>query len=104
KKASSEKSDARLIKAIVKPRLGSLKAAAVTRADVAKVHHALRDTPYQANRTLALLSKMFNLAEAWGMRPDGTNPCRHVQRNREQKRERFYSRHRFNDLGDPPPP
>ncbi|MGO2158342.1 MAG: hypothetical protein ACTH5V_21470 [Serratia proteamaculans] len=21
---------------------------------------------------------MFNLAEVWGFRPDGTNPCRHV--------------------------
>lgn len=21
---------------------------------------------------------MFNLAEVWGYRPDGTNPCRHV--------------------------
>jgi hypothetical protein len=25
-----------------------------------------------------VLRKMFNLAEVWGYRPDGTNPCRHV--------------------------
>src|SRR2546427_5250353 len=24
------------------------------------------------------MRKMFNLAEVWGYRPDGTNPCRHV--------------------------
>ncbi len=45
--------------------------AATTRADVSKVHHALREAPYEANRVLALLSKMFNLAEAWDVRPDG---------------------------------
>ncbi|CDM22826.1 hypothetical protein BN940_01746 [Castellaniella defragrans 65Phen] len=26
----------------------------------------------------ASLRKMLNLAEVWGLRPDGTNPCRHV--------------------------
>ena len=29
-------------------------------------------------RTFGVLRKMFNLAEVWGYRPDGTNPCRHV--------------------------
>jgi hypothetical protein len=38
---------------------------------------------------LALLSKMFNLAERWGLRVDGTNPCRHVERFPERPRERF---------------
>ena len=32
----------------------------------------------EANRTFGVLRKMFNLAEVWGLRPDGTNPCRHV--------------------------
>ena len=44
-----------------------------------------------ANKCLALLSKMFNMAERWGMRPDGTNPCRHVDKYRSQPRERFLS-------------
>src|SRR3546814_15214329 len=26
----------------------------------------------------SVMRKMFNLAEVWGYRPDGTNPCRHV--------------------------
>ena len=42
--------------------------------------HDMRETPYQANRTLGVLSKIFNLAELWGLRPDGSNPCRHVKR------------------------
>ena len=32
---------------------------------------------------------MFNLAELWGLRPDGTNPCRHVKRYTGSKRTRL---------------
>ena len=38
-----------------------------------------------------MLFKMFSLAEVWGWYPDGTNPCRHVKRYKEHKRERFLS-------------
>jgi len=39
----------------------------VTRADVAALHPKLSaDAPYQANRVLSLLSKLFNTAEDWG--------------------------------------
>jgi hypothetical protein len=50
------------------PALGKRKVADVARADVTKLHHANRAAPYQANRVLAALSKMFNLAERWGLR------------------------------------
>ena len=52
----------------------------VTRADVAKFHHDLRHIPYQANRCLEIISKMFSLAEMWGLRPDGSNPRKHVKK------------------------
>ncbi len=42
-----------------------------------------------ANATLKSLSKAFNLAEIWGWRPEGSNPCRHVQKFKRVKRERF---------------
>jgi integrase len=32
----------------------------------------------EANKVFGVLRKMFNMAEVWGLRPDGTNPCRHV--------------------------
>ena len=54
---------------------------------------------YQANRTHSVLPKMFNLAELWGLRPDGSNPYLHVKRFREDKRERFLSTEEFNRLG-----
>ena len=46
-----------------------------------------------------MLSKMFNLAELWGLRPDGSNPCLHVKRYKEEKRERFLSAEEFTRLG-----
>ena len=52
----------------------------------------MRATPYQANRTLGVLSKMLNQAESWGYRPDRSNPCYHVKKYKEQKRERYLMR------------
>jgi integrase len=46
------------------------------------------------------MSKMFNLAEAWGLRPDGSNPCRHLERYPERGRERMLSAAELEQLGD----
>ena len=43
------------------PRLGRRPIGEVTRQDIARLHHELSAKPYQANRTLALLSKFFRL-------------------------------------------
>ena len=59
----------------------------------------MRATPGAANRTLALLSKMFNLAEKWGLRPDGSNPCRHIEKYPERRIDRFLSNAELADLG-----
>ena len=40
-----------------------------------------------------------NLAEAWGLRKDGGNPYRSVQKYKEKKRERFLTDGEFNKLG-----
>jgi len=44
-----------------------------------------------ANMVRAQLSKALNLAEIWGWRPEGSNPCRHVKLYKSPKRERFLS-------------
>jgi integrase len=72
----------------------------IVRADLTKLHHANRATPYQSNRLLAVLSKMFNLAEQWGLRPDSSNPCRHIEKFTEHKRERMLSPVELARLGD----
>ena len=51
-----------------------------------------------ANRTVSLLSKMFNFAESRELRARGTNPVRHVQRNPETSRERFLSNSEYQRL------
>jgi len=80
------------------PHFGSMKVREVSRDDVSKLRHKMRDTPYQANRVLALISKMFNLAEKWGLRPDFTNPCRHIEKYAEKKADRYLSKDEFSRL------
>ena len=46
------------------------------------------------------MSKMLNLAERWGLRPDGSNPCRHVEKYAERKIERFLSAEELARLGE----
>ena len=60
------------------PILGRMKVQDVKRPDVATLMKKLAYKPAEANRTFGVLRKMFNLAEVWGLRSDGTNPCRHV--------------------------
>jgi integrase len=100
KKPSSILVDRRMIKRFILPALGNRKVAEVTRPDMLKLHNSLRDTPYQANRLLALMSKMFNLAERWGLRPEESNPCLHVEKFPERHRERFLSADELMRLGD----
>ena len=79
--------------------LGKLAIEEVEREHIAALHYRHRETPYQANRILEVVRKMFTLAEAWGLRKDGANPCRFVQKYKEQKRERFLTEEEFRRLG-----
>jgi len=81
------------------PKLGQRKVKDITRTDVAKLITDLAETPAMANKVLTLLSKAFNLAEVWGWRPEGTNPCRHVGRYREEGRDRYLSESELRRLG-----
>ena len=100
KKPSSLRNDAQMITRFIKPDLGVRKVASATVEDIARLHQRLRDTPYQANRLLALLSKIFSLAEAWGLRPSGSNPTRHVDKFQEQKRQRYLTNEELERLGE----
>jgi integrase len=65
------------------------KVADITFADVDALHRKITKTgaTYQANRVVAMLSKMFSLAIRWGWRTD--NPCRSIERNKEHARQRY---------------
>lgn len=99
-RATTEREYRRSVERFINPEIGTRKVIDIERTDIAKLHHGLRNKPYQANRTLGVLSKMFNLAEIWGLRPDGSNPCRHVKKYKEEKRERFLSEEEYKRLGE----
>jgi len=91
KKPRSVEEDERLLKNCIKPYFGKMKITAITKVDVSRFHASMSTTPVNANRALNLLSKAFNLAETWGLKPDGTNPCKHVKKYPEKAKERFLS-------------
>ena len=61
-KASTARDYRRSIRLYIAPRFAKHDVAEIERRDIAALHNDMRATPYQANRTLAVLSKMFNLA------------------------------------------
>jgi len=99
-KESTAKGYRRMIDRVILPALGRHRVTEVTRADIARLHHDMRHIPYDANRCLEIISKMFNLAEMWGLRPDGTNPRKHIKKYPEEKRERFLSAAELRRVGE----
>jgi integrase len=93
KAASSLKQDRRMITTRVLPVLGKLRVSAVGMRDVESLHNSLRESPYEANRVLSLLSKMFSLAIEWKMRTN--NPCKGIKRFREDKHEAWLTEQQF---------
>jgi integrase len=87
KRATSLRNDRQMIDNIIRPRLGKLRLKAVGKRDIEALHLSLNGRPYAANRLLALLSKMFNLAIEWKLTAD--NPARGIRRFQEEKRERW---------------
>jgi integrase len=99
-KPSTAEGYQRVSRLYVLPALGRYSIADVKRTDIARLHHEMRSKPYQANSTLAMLSKFFGWVETHGLRPDGSNPCRHVEKYPEGRRERFLSQAELGRLGD----
>ena len=64
----------------------------ITTDEVFRLHQSLgkENGRYAANRAVALLRTMFNLARDWG-HLDGTNPATRVKFYHEEKRDRFLS-------------
>src|SRR5262245_48516028 len=88
KRPSTQRVYRQQIQTDIMPALGRTKVAAVSHADIDGFHHRLSArAPTAANRTVAVLSRMFSLAIRWGWRMD--NPCKGVERNQENKRHRY---------------
>ncbi len=89
----------RSVELFINPKIGSHRIIDVTRADIVELHQSMKSTPYQANRTLGVLSIMFTVAHTWGIRTDGVNPCWKVKRYKEEKRERYLTAEELARLG-----
>ena len=81
------------------PAVGTLPLGAIGRERAASLHYSLHETPTMANKVLDMLSRLFVMAEAWGIAPEGGNPCRFVRKYKEESRERFLSEAEFRRLG-----
>lgn len=87
KRPKSYREDEQMLEKIILKRWPDQKVEEITTQDIQYLHHALRDTPYMANRVRALLSKMFNTAIQWKLRTD--NPVNGVAKYQEHKRNRW---------------
>jgi integrase len=97
RRPSTQRDYKAIVDDLVLPELKRKRVAEVTHSDVDALHRKIsrkgfrgRPAPFRANRTVAVLSRMFNLAIRWGWRSD--NPAKGVARNQEEKRERYLSR------------
>lgn len=89
-----------IIERHIRPALGRMKVTEVTWSDVDALHRRVTKAgrATQANRAVAVASKMFALAIRWKMRAD--NPCKGIERNPEQKRKRYLSSGELERLTD----
>ena len=71
---------------------------AITRQDVQDWFRSLHATPAAANRSAPILSVIMQQAEAWGSRPENSNPCRGIRRYRQARSERFLSPEEYRRL------
>lgn len=99
KRASSAREDRRLLETAILPKLGRLSVDSIHRQDLEKLHTNLKGTPYIGNRVLALLSKLFSLANQWGLRdPSLPHPVKGIPRFPEDRRERWLKKNELDQL------
>ncbi|WP_420861930.1 tyrosine-type recombinase/integrase [Algirhabdus cladophorae] len=89
-----------LVEKVINPILGQIKVTEINFEDVTHFHLKRKDTPYQANRGLSVLSKMMNLAEDWGLRDKGTNPTKRIKKYHEVEKKRYLSEDEQERLGN----
>jgi len=89
-----------VIESAVKLHLGTTKADKLTRAAVAKMHNALKNTPSWANRALAVVGSMYTFAARAGIVSEDMNPARKMDKFAENSRERFLTTEELERLGE----
>ena len=88
------------LKAYILPVLGVRQVSSINHQDVHDLHQKMSKTPIQANRTVSVLSKIFNMSEKWGYRQNSSNPCTQIERYKEVRRHRFLDQQELSQLWD----
>ena len=78
--------------------LNNTKVVDITVRDIEDLHHKMKESPYLANRLVALLRKMFNLSIRWEWQE--SNPASSINRYHEAARERYLSEEEMARLFD----
>ncbi len=100
RKASTAKEYRRLLELHVLPSLSGKRVADVVSRDMMKIHSEMSETPYQANRVLAVASAFFNFCILAGVPPKKGNPTDGVELYPEEERERILSARELAWLGE----
>ncbi len=90
----------RIVDQRIKPRLGSLPVAAVSKSDVISFHATMANTPRRANYVVATFRALMSFAEDVGLRPPSTNPGKRIKMYRQGVRERFLSEEEIGKAAD----
>jgi integrase len=87
------KEDERRLNQHIIPHWGARKVSSIKRNDIALLHSKIgQEAPYESNRIVRLLSKMFSLAIQWGILEEGAmNPASNIKLFKEKKRDRWLS-------------
>ena len=84
----------------IKGQLGSLLLTKVTVLELKKWQQSLSHVHFAANRSLEVLSKIFQYASENGLNQQGWNPCRAIKRFPEKSRERVANESEIQKIGE----
>jgi integrase len=96
----SWKEDQKRINNRLLPEWGNHQIDAITKNDIAFLHNKIgMKAPYEANRVLALISKIFEMAITWGIIDENkVNPARRIKKFKEAKRDRWVTEQEMPEL------
>jgi integrase len=100
RKSNTDAAYRRTLDLHILPAIGSKRIVDVRRADVARLHAQLSGAPYQANKTLAVVSAIWNWAAKRDEADRNSNPASGIERYPEKGRERFLTSDELARLGD----
>jgi integrase/DNA-binding XRE family transcriptional regulator len=89
-----------IIRVHLGPQFGRLRAKDINYSEIAKFHTSKKNTPYIANRCIAVLSVFLNWCELHGYREKLSNPCKQIRLYKEKKRMDFMEEETLAVLSD----